>query len=29
MVTDRVIEVFLYSLDPPTIGTYAGHFFFG
>ena len=29
MVTDRVIELFLYSLAPLTIGTYAGHFFFG
>lgn len=29
MVTDRVIELFLYSLAPLTLGTYAGHFFFG
>jgi len=29
MVTDRVMELFLYSLAPLTLGTYAGHFFFG
>lgn len=29
MITDRVLELFLYSLAPLTIGTYAGHFFFG
>jgi uncharacterized membrane protein YfcA len=29
MVTDRVLELFFYSLAPLTIGTYAGHFFFG
>jgi hypothetical protein len=29
MVTDRVLELFFYSLAPLTIGTYAGHCFFG
>ncbi|MFA5181270.1 MAG: sulfite exporter TauE/SafE family protein [Syntrophales bacterium] len=29
MVTDMVLELFLYSLVPLTLGTYAGHFFFG
>lgn len=29
LVTDQVWKLFLYSLAPLTIGTYAGHFFFG
>ena len=29
LVTDQVWRLFLYSLFPLTVGTYAGHFFFG